>query len=175
MGPLTLSNVITCLRAPLAFLFLVDNAFVRVTAIFLAMLSDGLDGYLARRFRTVTQLGTLLDPIMDKFFVLFAGSVLMAEARLQSWELLCLISRDFSVAAFGLYLVFTGRLAKVQFQSIWSGKVATLFQFGVLICLAGGLTIPAIFYSAFIVLALFALLELFLIHGLQPKPSEASD
>ena len=161
---MTLSNFISCLRGPLALLFLFDSSTIRVVTVFLAMLSDGLDGYLARRNRAVTQLGAMLDPLMDKFFVLFTGSVLLAEGSLAPWQLLCLIARDFSVALFGLYLVFSDRLGKVQFQSIWSGKLTTLLQFGVLVALSMKWTPPFALYAFFVVLAVSALVELFLIH-----------
>jgi len=65
---LTLSNALTFLRAPLALLFLSEVTALRIGAIIIAMVTDGIDGYLARRNSSVTKLGAILDPIMDKFF-----------------------------------------------------------------------------------------------------------
>ena len=44
---LTLSNCLTLLRAPLAFLLLIENVTVRVMAVVLAILTDCIDGYIA--------------------------------------------------------------------------------------------------------------------------------
>ncbi len=65
---LNFSNVLSLSRALFAFAFLQENAMIRVLAIALAMLSDFLDGYLARRQKTASQFGAILDPIMDKIF-----------------------------------------------------------------------------------------------------------
>lgn len=160
----TLSNMLSLLRMPLALVFLNPSPAVRVTSLILAAISDGLDGFIARRSRTVTQVGAFLDPLMDKFFVLFVGSVLLYEARLEPWQLCALLSRDFSVAIFGCYLVFTGTLGRVHFQSIWSGKATTAIQFVVLLMLCLEKTPPVWVFRLFVILAFFALIELFVLH-----------
>ena len=68
---ITFSNFLSILRGPLALFFIIDNAFYRCLAIVLAMATDSLDGYLARRFQMTSQIGAFLDPLMDKFFVFF--------------------------------------------------------------------------------------------------------
>ena len=157
------SNLLSLLRAPLALLFLQKDPSLRVTAILLALITDGLDGYLARRWNNVTQFGALLDPLMDRFFVIFVGSILLSEGSLEPWAMVSLLSRDFAVAIFGVFLMVTGKLAKIQFQSIWTGKVTTFFQFCLLTALSLSIPVPKSCYSFFIVLAVFALIELFAI------------
>ena len=75
----TLSNVLSLVRGPLAFLFLIDRIDVRAGVILAAILTDCVDGYLARRYKYTTRLGAILDPVMDKFFVLFVLSILFYE------------------------------------------------------------------------------------------------
>lgn len=151
------------LRGPLALLFLIDSPFYRGLAIFLAMATDSLDGYLARRFRTTTQVGAVLDPLMDKFFVVFAVCVLMQEGKMQLWETIALISRDFAVLFFGLYLAMSKTWSNFQFRSIWSGKITTTLQFFVLLGLTFGVAMPIYIFWCFIVLGLLALFELYFI------------
>lgn len=158
-----LSNFLSILRGPLAFLFIIDNAFYRCLAIVLAMATDGLDGYLARRFRKTTQFGAFLDPLMDKFFVFFVVSTLMIEGNLQLWQALALISRDFAVLFFGLYLALRGTWSNFQFRSIWSGKITTTLQFFVLLGLTFHLPMPIYIFWSFITLGLLALFELYFI------------
>lgn len=159
----TLSNFLSLLRGPLALLFIVDNPFYRSLAIILAMTTDSLDGYLARRFRKTTQIGAFLDPLMDKFFVFFAVSMLIGEGRLQLWEALALISRDFAILFFGLYLGIKGTWSNFQFRSIWSGKITTTLQFFVLLGLTFHLAMPLYIFWCFIILGMLALFELYFI------------
>jgi CDP-diacylglycerol--glycerol-3-phosphate 3-phosphatidyltransferase len=157
---LNLSNVLSLSRAGFALAFLQENTLIRVIAIIGAMVSDFLDGYIARRQGTTTQFGAILDPIMDKFFVFFAGGVLFLEDRLYTWELCALLSRDLSLCLFGIYLAIAKGWKDYECKAIFWGKLTTSAQFLVLIALALQLMIPAAIYLFFIVMAGFAFLEL---------------
>lgn len=157
---LSLSNSLSFLRAPLAFLFLIENTTLRIVAIILAMFTDSIDGYLARRRQSVTRFGAILDPAMDKFFVLFALFIFYCEGRIQLWEGCAMISRDFSLCLFGLYLSLSGYWEKYQFTAIRWGKVTTALQFLVLIALTFGITFPSYFYGVFILFGVLAFIEL---------------
>ncbi len=157
---MSLSNGLSFLRAPLALLFLVDSTFWRITAILLAMLTDSIDGYLARRYRSTTQFGAILDPAMDKFFVFFALGVLLMEQKLAMWQAGAMISRDFFLCAFGLYLSFSGLWEAYKCKAIRWGKVTTALQFFVLIGLTLHFTFPWYVYTLFILFGCLAFLEL---------------
>lgn len=49
-----------------AYFFLKDNLTAAVIALALSGLSDALDGFVARRFNQITELGKMLDPLADK-------------------------------------------------------------------------------------------------------------
>lgn len=159
---LTLPNFITLLRLPLAFAFLQENTFIRGAALFLAMVSDGLDGYFARRYGKISRLGTFLDPFVDKFFVFFILAVMLAEHRLEPWEAATMLCRDISILIFGVYLAFQGNLGKYQFRAIWCGKLMTALQFVVLIGLVLNVMFPPAVYYLFVVIGFSALGELYL-------------
>lgn len=55
----TLPNLISLTRLPLALVFLQENTFYRIAALILAMLSDALDGYYARRYDLSSQTNFL--------------------------------------------------------------------------------------------------------------------
>ena len=149
------------MRIPLAILFLKQNLWSRGTAIILAMISDGLDGFIARRFGSISRFGTLLDPLMDRFFVFFIIGTLISENQLTYLNALILICRDFSVLLFGFYLVFSGKLSKIRFRAIWCGKVTTSLQFIVLMAMTFHIPVPEYVYTVFIVLGFLALIELY--------------
>lgn len=159
----TFSNFLTCMRGPLALFFLTDSPFYRVLAIFLAMITDSLDGYLARRSKTTSQLGAFLDPLMDKFFVCFVLTIFLIENRLQPWQALALLSRDVALFIFGMVLMATHSLSKIRFQSIWCGKVTTAFQFLLFIALTLQVFVPYYLYFVFIGLGVLSLIELLFI------------
>jgi CDP-diacylglycerol--glycerol-3-phosphate 3-phosphatidyltransferase len=166
---LTFSNFLSVLRGSLAFVFLLDNPLYRCLAIFLAMLTDCLDGYLARRWNRTSRLGVILDPLMDKFFVFFIVSVFMREQRLQTWQALAFISRDFAVILFGAYLKLKGSWTNFKFRSIYAGKVTTAIQFFVLLALTLQLYVTPYLFFCFIALGFVALIELCLIERQIPK------
>jgi len=130
-------------------------------AILLAMLTDSIDGYLARRSKTTSRFGAVLDPAMDKFFVFFALAVLFSENRIEIWEALMMVSRDFALCLFGLYLSLSGLWQTYEFRAIRWGKITTALQFFVLVGLTFGYAIPSYLYYSFVAFALFGLYELF--------------
>lgn len=155
-------NVITLLRFPLALAFLQENTAIRLIALILAMLSDGLDGFIARRYRCTSRFGTTVDPLADKFFVIFLLIVLLIENALGPWEAVSMLSRDFAVIIFGFYLRWKGTLSEYQYRAIWCGKITTTLQFAVLIALTVHLDVPAFVYMVFVLLGIAALVELYL-------------
>lgn len=159
---LTVPNVLSLLRFPLALLFLKQDVVSRFLVIMLAMISDGLDGFIARRYRLSSSLGTLLDPLMDRFFVFFVIGVLIQEGSLTSTEAWTLLSRDIAVLIFGLYLVFAGKLTSYRFRAFWCGKATTFLQFIVFLALTLGIKIPLWSYLVFVSLGALALFELYL-------------
>ncbi len=169
---LSLHNSLSFLRAPLAFLFLVENTTFRIVAILLAMLTDSIDGYLARRCKAVTRFGAILDPAMDKFFVFFALTVLFLEGKLELWQSLAMISRDFFLLLFGLYLSLTGHWESYRFTAIRWGKVTTALQFLVLIGLTLDVFFPSYLYGIFVLFGMLAFIELWQIRKNSALPKQ---
>ena len=100
-----------------------------VSAFGLAALSDGLDGYIARRYNQRTELGVLLDPVADKGLLL-AGILTLSFSgwsyELPVWFAIVVIARDLIVGIGALILVMLhGRTAV---RPSWTGKTATALQ-----------------------------------------------
>ncbi len=128
---LTIPNIITGLRAPLLMLLFFENPVIRTSAIFFAMLSDFLDGFIARKFHLQSKVGKHLDPIMDKLFVVTALFVFTYEGVFSIFHLVAFLSRDISLFIFFLQEKFLKK--EIVVRSIWSGKLATTLQFLILI------------------------------------------
>ncbi len=157
---LNLSNILSLSRAGFALAFLQENPMIRFLAILLAMVSDFLDGYLARKQKTTTQFGAVLDPIMDKFFVFFAGGIFYLEKKLTGFEFSALLSRDVSICLFGLFLGAVNGWKGYECKALWWGKITTVAQFGFLIGLTFNVRFPNSVYVVFMMMAGFAFIEL---------------
>ncbi|NGX44799.1 MAG: CDP-diacylglycerol--glycerol-3-phosphate 3-phosphatidyltransferase [Candidatus Anoxychlamydiales bacterium] len=130
---ITLSNALSIVRIPLALLFFWQNIYIRIIAIVLAMFTDSIDGYFARKYKSASKFGAYLDPAMDKFFVYFVLAILLLENQILLWQSLAMISRDFALIIFGLYLGITKKWASYEVKAVRWGKITTAMQFCVLI------------------------------------------
>lgn len=106
------------------------------TAIFFAaVLTDALDGYLARRFHQKTRLGTILDPLADKLLLVTALILLSwnrgnAFPQIPLWFPVLVLSRDILVVL-GIAVIFMlGRGLEVRTH--WIGKASTGLQMATL-------------------------------------------
>jgi CDP-diacylglycerol--glycerol-3-phosphate 3-phosphatidyltransferase len=158
---LTLSNGLSVVRVPLAFLFLFTNPYIRFSAIILAMITDSVDGYFARKYKSASKFGAYLDPAMDKFFVYFALFILFLENKIMLWQAFAMISRDAALIVFGSYLFITKRWANYKVRAIRWGKITTAMQFLVLIGLVFTVKFSNFLFFTFIALSMLALIELF--------------
>ncbi len=131
--PRQLPNTITIIRILLAPLFLwlllADNHAdgpLRWTAALLfivAIATDGIDGYLARKYEVVTDLGKLLDPIADKVLTGFAFIGLSILAELPWWITIVVLVREIGITVYRLIVVSNHVLA-----AAWMGKLKTVAQ-----------------------------------------------
>ena len=93
-----LPNAISMLRIALIvpiLLFIFEGRYEWALALFfVAGFSDGIDGYLAKRYNWHTRLGALLDPVADKLLVAGTFIVLAYTQHLPVWLAVVVISRD---------------------------------------------------------------------------------
>jgi CDP-diacylglycerol---glycerol-3-phosphate 3-phosphatidyltransferase len=95
------------------------------TALFLvAMATDQIDGWLARRRNQTSPLGSLLDPIADKILVLAALVMLIGEGVAPAWMVAAIIAREFLVS--GLRLAAIERRVVLPARDL--GKLKTWAQ-----------------------------------------------
>jgi CDP-diacylglycerol--glycerol-3-phosphate 3-phosphatidyltransferase len=121
-------NALTLLRValipPVVLLTLVDteaSSWLAFLAFGLAALTDGLDGYVARRMRMVSSAGQLLDPLADKALVAAAMGALVAVDRFPAWAAAVIVARELAVSALRLVAARRGR----SFPPSLAGKAKT--------------------------------------------------
>ena len=109
--------------------------FTAIAIFLVAATSDGLDGYIARRYNQKSALGVILDPIADKGLLLSAIITLSISnwsdvdpqyGRFPIWFPVLVISRDIVIVVGSAVLHLL--VGKVRVQPSWTGKVATFLQ-----------------------------------------------
>ena len=125
-----LPNLITISRialAPVLILLLKDHEYAASLAVFvIAGVSDGLDGFIAKRFHFESRLGSILDPLADKILLLSSYVMLTLLDHLPFWLMLTVAFRDLLIV--GGYLVYTSMVGPVQMRPSWLSKFNTFMQ-----------------------------------------------
>ncbi len=111
-----------------------EKDYLRVAALvifLLAVISDALDGIVARIHNEKTKLGAILDPLADKLLLMSAYIFLFARRELFLIKLplsvvLVVISRD-AIILLGTFLIFLVRQDIKVIPTSW-GKLTTFFQ-----------------------------------------------
>jgi CDP-diacylglycerol--glycerol-3-phosphate 3-phosphatidyltransferase len=139
---MTTANKVTILRILLIPFFVVEvlyyvntgNELHRVAALLtfaVAAICDGVDGYIARRYNQISELGTILDPLADKLLLVSAVVLLSFDqgphlGQFETWFAGTIIGRDI-LLTLGL-VVIQMTVGKVRVRPRFLGKLATVLQ-----------------------------------------------
>ena len=97
-----------------------------------AITTDAIDGFVARRYGQTTRVGTVLDPLADKFLLVVAfitltfTETLPPHLRIPPWVLIIVLTRDIFllIGASIIYMI----VEYVEFKPSALGKITTFFQ-----------------------------------------------
>jgi CDP-diacylglycerol--glycerol-3-phosphate 3-phosphatidyltransferase len=127
---LNLPNSLTLLRIFLGPLLVVvlltrveGHVYLGVAIFCLAVLTDYLDGFFARRRNEVTRLGILLDPLADKLLTAAAFLSLVEMGLVPAWVVMIILARELAVT--GLRNVAAGRGVLIRASGLGKGKMVT--------------------------------------------------
>ncbi|HUL78265.1 MAG TPA: CDP-diacylglycerol--glycerol-3-phosphate 3-phosphatidyltransferase [Vicinamibacteria bacterium] len=125
-----LPNALTVLRIFLVPLLVVvlltrfeGHVYLGVAIFGLAVLTDYLDGFFARRRNEVTRLGILLDPLADKLLTAAALLSLVEMGLVPAWVVMIILARELAVT--GLRNVAAGRGILIRASGLGKAKMAT--------------------------------------------------
>ncbi len=157
---MTIPNLLTfgrILLTPLLALFLLRRWTEAAFLIFLiAGLTDALDGLLARVLNQKSRLGSLIDPVADKFLLVTSFLLLWNIGEIPFWLLAITVGRDLLILC-GFFVLF---FCRVQFEvkPLASSKLTTFFQLGTIFALLGR---PILEFNGWLYTALFFITAVF--------------
>ena len=154
-------NILSTIRILLVPVFVyvffsgAENAHTAAALIFLAAsVTDFLDGYIARRFHFITNLGKILDPAGDKLMTLAMVICLAIEGTIPGWIPCFFVGKEVLMTAGGIFI--RGRMTREMPSSNLLGKTATFVLFCVGVALMLFDVPPAIALGMIIVTVLLS-------------------
>lgn len=107
------------------FCFISKNSIGIATTIFIiAVITDKLDGYIARKYNQVTKLGCFLDPLADKLLIISALLFLVEENKVAGWIALIIIAREIAVTGLRVVAAANNKILSADKY----GKLKLVFQ-----------------------------------------------
>ena len=127
---MTIPNLITIARlimVPLVIVMIGQGRWMTAFVLFLAAgVSDGVDGYIAKRFDMRSELGAYLDPLADKALLVSIYVTLSVTGVLPGWLAITVVSRDIMIVA----AIIVSRLMErpVAIKPLFISKLNTAAQ-----------------------------------------------
>ena len=177
----SLPNILTIIRILLLPFFaaaLIYGYYLYALILFfIASVTDFLDGFIARKRKEITLLGTILDPVADKFLLTTSFIIMSVYDWIPMWLTITVISRDLIVVTGWLILSFVTQMPKVV-PSIF-GKIASALQFILIGLVLLSINLKGIFIipvSFLIVIAIFTAISgiLYVYRGLKTAHIESA-
>ncbi len=142
---LTVPNLLSFVRLALVPVFLVlllvGNDLAALVVLVVSVITDYLDGVIARTFGQISRLGQVLDPAADRLFILATLLGLAARGIIPWWFVAVLVARDVMLLGVGVVLAANG-YGPLPVHHL--GKVATFVLFYALPTLVLGQAVPSI-------------------------------
>ena len=131
----TTADLLSVVRIPLAVAFPLASNEGRLAILGVAAVTDLLDGPLARRYGA-SALGSLIDPVADKLFMVSAFGVVAVSGRLAPLEIVGVLLRDIVATVAFLATVFSNRPRAIPARA--GGKAVTVAQMLTLVAFLTG-------------------------------------
>lgn len=154
-----LPNVITCLRLlltlPIVWTLLNGDFGWVLVLLLLAGLSDGLDGWLVRRYGWHTRLGGYLDPLADKVLMMGTYFTVAYVGLLPWWLVVLVVVRDVIIMLGAL--VYRAVTRRLEMRPLLISKLNTFFQIVLVVSVlldAGVMPLPPLLLDVLIAIVL---------------------
>lgn len=117
-----------------------ENYPLTACVLLLSGATDVVDGFIARRFHMVSDLGKVLDPVADKLTQAVALGCLLTRFHVIWWLLAVLVVKETLMAVMGIFVI---RKTRAVHSAAWHGKLATCILYAVILAHIVWYDIPA--------------------------------
>jgi cardiolipin synthase len=143
---MSLPNIITIGRIFLVpfivWLIITGDYFLAFLAFIIAGISDAADGYIAKRWNLVTELGAYLDPLADKLLLVSIYVALGISRQLPAWLVILVVSRDVLIVGGLLLSWLIGRPMAIRPLMISKANTAAQIALAAVALAVLGLELP---------------------------------
>jgi cardiolipin synthase (CMP-forming) len=139
--PMSVPNLLTIARilmVPLLIWLIISGKFGLSFALFVAAgITDAIDGFIAKNYDSVTELGAYLDPLADKLLLVSIYVVLGLQGFLPDWLVILVVSRDVMIIGAVILSWLVGK--PVRMQPLLLSKANTTAQITLAAIIIGAL------------------------------------
>lgn len=136
---------------PVVYLLIQRQFSFALVLFFIAGISDGLDGYLAKRNNWTTRLGSILDPLADKLLLVFSYFALGWMGDIPMWLVIAVVVRDLIIVVGAI--AYHELIGEYDMTPTWVSKANTFFQIVLVLVVVfslGAYTLPELFIEALV-------------------------
>lgn len=138
-----------------------EDYYISVPIILISGITDLLDGFIARKFNQVTEIGKILDPIADKLTQIAIIFSLMCKFKFMVILVVLFIVKESFMGICSLILLRKGR--KLD-GTMWFGKVSTAIFYTVTVIIIAMPNLNIVIINTLMIIVAIALLVSFLMH-----------
>lgn len=129
-------NILTTLRLAIIPVFAysvlnMQSVWLSVALFLFSGVTDIVDGFIARRFNMITNIGKIYDPFVDKLMQMTAVLCLAVRGIVPLWLICVVLGRELAMIVTGVVLY----VKKTVVHSNWYGKAATVLFYAVMLVL----------------------------------------
>ena len=133
-------NILSCFRIMLTGVFVYlffnnypDNIIAAMMVFLLAGATDVVDGYLARRYKWITNLGKVLDPLADKLMQCTVLVCMLIKSLIPAWLVIPFIIKELLILSGGLFMIKKRDVVAVS--NVFGKATVVFFYAAVVFCI----------------------------------------
>ena len=134
-------NILSCIRIILVGVFIYlffhnypHNLAWATTVFITAGLTDVVDGFLARRFKWITDLGKVLDPLADKLMQCTVLVCMLIKSLIPAWLVIPFVLKELLILSGGLFMI--KRRDVVAVSNVYGKATVVFFYAAVVFCIS---------------------------------------
>lgn len=128
--------------------------FAAIFFVFLS-LTDLLDGYIARKYNQVTDLGKFLDPLADKILVVSILILFAVQMRVDVYSVMLIVVREFVITGFRVIAASKGKIIAASKSAKWKTATQMIAIFLIIADWPYGLVL----YYVSVLIAIYSMIE----------------